>query len=306
MAKVDKLKIGILGPGAVGCLLAALFCKAQHEVICIGSERTVDDIQNNGLVIHSAFYGDFIAHPLATTYLTNPLDVIFIAVKAPFLTDALARISVVKSSQTVIVPLLNGIGHREIIRTILGPQVIVGTIGALEVYMGEHREVLHRSSIAPHMELASDSDISFEYVEVIAEVARKAGLTVDLMRSENAVIWRKLTRLCAIATMTTYANASIGKVRRDSILRPILRELVREVSVVAFGEGFNIHPNVVMAQIDMLPEGLTTSMQRDVIGGAYSEIESILGEVIRLGLRQGISLPTAEKCYTFILNGASS
>ena len=49
MAKVNtKLRIAILGPGAIGGFLAALFCKEGHDVVCVGNKTSVDKIKKQG------------------------------------------------------------------------------------------------------------------------------------------------------------------------------------------------------------------------------------------------------------------
>ena len=56
----------------------------------------------------------------------------------------------------------------------------------------------------------------------------------------------------------------------------------------------------VIAQIDRLPDGLTTSMQRDINAGNTSEIDAIAGAVIRAGKRHGIFCPTIEEMMGII------
>ena len=61
-----------------------------------------------------------------------------------------------------------------------------------------------------------------------------------------------------------------------------------------------MNSETVMAQIDRLPDGLTTSMQRDINAGNPSEIDAIAGAVIRAGKRHGISCPTIEELMNII------
>jgi len=301
MVQVESpLTIGVLGPGAVGSLVAALYWRAGHRVVCIGTSRVVESIANSGIRVCSVVYGDFVAHPETTQLLTRPVDILFVTVKSPFLPDALSKVVDGVGEHIAVVSLLNGLGHREVIRHQLGPHVVVGTIGAVEVALSEDRVVQHRSPMRPHIDIASDADIGKEALRSIKSGINDAGLSVSILPSESNVIWNKLVRLCAIATMTTYSQSPVGNVRSTPALRELLESIVKEVTKVAIADGTDIRADQVMQQIDCLPGTLTTSLQRDVHSGASSEIEAIVGEVLRLGKEYGFSLPVLESAYSSI------
>lgn len=300
------MKIGVLGPGAIGGLVAALLCRSGNRVSCFGREQAVKSIQEQGIRVKSSVFGDFEAHPISSTKASSPLDVVFIAVKAPALETALGSISGCIGNETAIMPLLNGIGHRERIRKAFGPKVVVGTIGAIEVSLSDDRVVLHRSPMIPQMEIASDTDISSEIVSTIASAVSNAGLSVAIGVNENEVIWKKLARLSAIATMMTYSQSPVGIVRYNRQSRGLLRAIVGELCQIARSQGVSLLATDIMLQIDSLPETLTTSMQRDVSKGRPSEIESILGEPLRLGQSLGLPLPVMKHCYSHIKAQASA
>ena len=169
MAKV-KLSIGVLGPGAIGGLLAGLFCKEGHTVYCIGREPTVLLIKNQGLKIESQVFGDFTVKPLADKKLSTPVDILFVTLKAPFLKEALDAIELSQIENAIIIPLLNGVGHREIIREKLGAHVAVGMIGMIEVVKNSDNVIQHLSTNKPHVYVASDSDISVRDLKKLVDI----------------------------------------------------------------------------------------------------------------------------------------
>jgi 2-dehydropantoate 2-reductase len=300
------IKIGVLGPGAVGSLLAASLCKSGFDVSCLGSQRAADSILDIGIRVKSSFFGDFVAYPKCNPSAHSLLDVIFIAVKAPVLVGSLEQMARYIGPNTVIVTLLNGIGHREKIRQTLGCLVAVGVIGSVEVYLDEDRAVLHRSKVAPHIEIASDVDVESEVLSSISVILKQCGFSVLIGVNENQVIWNKLVRLAAIATLTTYSQKDVGSIRSDVRLRNLLEAIVRELCLIAKTQDVKLSAIDVMHQIDNLPESLTTSLQRDVQAGKVSEIDSILGESLRLGRLYGITAPSINYCYSSILAGINS
>lgn len=301
MAEVlTHMEIGILGPGAIGGLLAALLCRSGNQVYCFASGHAVESIHRNGIRVKSGVFGDFQSHPISSVSASFPVDILFVTVKAPALGAALDSFAGCIGNDTAIVSLLNGMGHRERIRHAFGPKVVVGAIGAVEVSLGDDRIVLHRSPMIPHMEIASDTDVSPEKLSSIVSAVRNVGLSAMIGNNENEVIWRKLVRLSAIATMTAYTQSPVGEIRTVEQSRARLQAIVEELCQIARAQGVDASAPDVMHQIDALPEALTTSMQRDITAGRPSEIESILGEPIRLGQSLGLSLPTMEHCYSYI------
>jgi 2-dehydropantoate 2-reductase len=302
MAKdLKMIKIGVLGPGAIGSLLAASLCKFGFDVSCFGSQQAADSILKRGIRVKSIVFGDFVAYPKCNSSENSLFDFIFVTVKAPALAASLENIAPYVGSSTTFVTLLNGIGHREKIREIFGSQVVVGVIGSVEVSLDEDRTVLHKSKVVPHIEIASDFDVESEVLSSISVILKHCGISVLIGANENQVIWRKLVRLAAIATLSTYSQKDIGAIRTETRLRNLLEAMVHELCLIAEAEDVQLSVIDVMHQIDNLPESLTTSLQRDVEAGRVSEFESIIGESLRIGRLCGISIPTIEYCYSSIL-----
>jgi 2-dehydropantoate 2-reductase len=298
MAVIEgAMRIGVLGPGAIGGLLAGLFWRGGYEVSCIGTDDEVSTIIRSGLRIDSPVFGSFIAWPDANGSLASPVDVLFITTKSPFLHHSLTRIAGGTVQDAVLLPLLNGVGHREVIRSVLRGPIAVGSIGSIEVTRTPNGQIRQLSRQDPHIDLAADSDVPKLLLEKISGTIRTVGVSVSILEKESEVVWKKLVRLNAIASLTAAYQEPVGVVRTDPELRELLGEIVREGARVALREGVEVKPEEVLARIDSLPEGLTTSLQRDIAGQAPSELESITGGVLRLANQYGIAAPAHERVY---------
>ncbi len=301
MAEINaKFKIAILGPGGVGRLLAALLARSGNEVCCIGSELSIESIPQQIINIESVVFGNFNEGSIKSADQLIPLDLVFITLKAPFLSEAIKNISQYIDKKTLFISLMNGLGHRELIRDCFGSRLIVGSIGALEVWLDTNKIVRHSSPMIPQIEIASNDLLTID-LPAVSNLLTKAGLSVKICSNENIVIWRKMVRLAAISCLTAYARSPIGIVRADKNLRKLLESCVKELCNLADSQGFYATSIEVMRQIDNLPEALNTSMQRDILLRKPSEIESIIGNPLRLGKSLAIPMPTIEFCYTKIL-----
>jgi 2-dehydropantoate 2-reductase len=79
---------------------------------------------------------------------------------------------------------------------------------------------------------------------------------------------------------------------------------MREVLAVAQGRGIQLSEAVVEGAttfMDSLPADATASMQRDMIAGLPSELESQNGAVVRLGREVGIPTPIHDLIYSCLL-----
>ena len=301
MAEItSKLTFGVLGPGAIGGMLASILWKSGHDVICIGKKKSVSKIKRYGISFESQLYGNYISKPDAVELLDKHVDVLFISVKAPFMDDALNRINLNSINNSIIVPLLNGLGYSKNIRDKLGNIVAIGTIGDVEVTRNIDQLVSHISSSRPKIEIASNFDITNTELEKLSNILNSAGISSSVIDSEEKVVWNKLVRLNAIASVTTAFQRSVGEIRNDTKLNMMLNEIVEESVLVASHEGILIDPKKVINQINALPYSLKTSLQRDVKSLRQSEFESITGGVLRLAESYGVPVPAHKYIYDLI------
>ena len=124
--------VGVLGPGAVGGVLAVGLVRSGVRVICIARPDTAALIASEGLTLKHG-PEDETVRPEATTALREPVDLLLVTVKAPALDDALGRI---EAPVETVVPLLNGIEHMDTIRRRIPDARVVGaTIGWIEAWL---------------------------------------------------------------------------------------------------------------------------------------------------------------------------
>ena len=73
---------------------------------------------------------------------------------------------------------------------------------------------------------------------------------------------------------------------------------------MAHGQGIALAGDAVartFAFLDTIPAGGTASMQRDVMDGKPSELEAIIGAVVRFGEQGGVPTPAMRYCYAGLL-----
>ena len=294
------MRIGILGIGAIGGLIAALLHRNGQNITCICRKETQERINQYGLKLESKIYGDYSFKPTTTTFLNEDLDLLLIATKTQYLSMALKQVNPENLRNSIVVPLLNGVGFMDLLESTFHHNVIYGTIGALEV-VKEENTISHKSTLnRPIVELGSmNADLSCKIKE-ITSLLKKIDFNASFLQQERDVIWNKLIRLNTVSSFTAAYQKSIGQIRSDSALKLQMELFTKETIKVANLDGYNIKPEKVMAQIDQLPFELRTSLQRDIAAQKSSELDFITGGVLRLGIQKNISMPIHAQIYNQI------
>jgi len=76
--------------------------------------------------------------------------------------------------------------------------------------------------------------------------------------------------------------------------RESLRALMVEAAATAKAAGIELKDGTVdkvMAFVDQQPEGATSSMQRDILDGLHSELDSQVGGIVRIAKNSGTTAP---------------
>jgi len=280
-----KARVAILGPGAVGGVIAVGLERAGVPVVCVARTNTADLIRSEGLTVR---HGEEVetVRPAVATELREPVELLLVTVKAPALEDALGRIH---GPADTIVPLLNGIEHMQTIRSRLPRgRVVGGTIGFIEAWL-ERPGVIVQNTLRTVMTVASDAGAE------TAELLRRSGAEVRVGGTEDAVLWEKLARQAPVAAATAATQRPIGELRGDPELRRRLEQAIGETCAVAAAEGVELAPQEQWAIIESMPPLLTSSTARDMAAGRPSELDAITGAAVRAAHRTGIPAPALER-----------
>jgi 2-dehydropantoate 2-reductase len=296
MARAPALSIAVLGPGGVGGFLAAALQHAGEQVTVIARESTTKVVKRDGIAVQSARLGEFVAKPRARATLDFPVDVLFVATKAIGLTEALARIAVTPG---LIVPLLNGLDHIELLRERFGASCVAAGTIRIESDRPSPGYVVQTSPMLL-VELAAEDPAVAAKLPAVVQALERAAVPAQIGSSEKQVLWSKLVRLNALASTTSVSHQPIGVIRSDPEWRVALTGCIDEGAAVANADGASIDAAAALAELDAAHAALGSSMQRDLEAGRTPELDAIQGSVLRAGARLGIPCPTISSLSTQI------
>ena len=322
------IRVAFLGLGGVGGYFAAKVSRAvsshavgsQMEVVCLTREKTAAAIRSNGIKLITP-EEEFVAHP--TVVATNAreaggLDFLIVSVKSYDLESSLQQFKECVSSQTIILPLLNGIDAEERIRKMFprnevwsgcvyivsrltAPGVITETGNIHRLHFGNQLAVVPvRTEVRPGGQ--SGSRQSKEMCDKLYRILKSCHEDVFLEENIRNVVWEKFIFISAIASLTSYLDVCIGKILEHDANRKLLEQLLHEICLVARAEKIVLPDDIVFAtlvKMKKLPYETTSSMHSDFQKNNRTEFRSLTGYVVQLAQKHGLSVPT----YSTVLNG---
>ncbi|MFH0175947.1 ketopantoate reductase family protein [Streptomyces cacaoi] len=301
------MRHAILGAGGVGLALGAALARAGHEVVLVMRESS--RARYRGVIdVHSKLHGDLAVEARAVERLDEPVDVLWVTVKAPALDAALARVAP-RLTPGSVVPLLNGLDHPRSLRARFGPRQLVGAI-LIEAERTAPGRVTWNSLYAEVSLATTDgdgdgnSDSAGDVPEGgaagaggrrlggLAEVLADAGLGCTPEPDPASVLWRKLVLLLPLALATTAADGPLGIVRRRPELSALLRDAAREVCAVAAADTVAVDDRNLLHTLDTLPGRTDTSLHRDVTAGVRpTELAALTEPVLRRARDHHVAVP---------------
>ncbi|WP_285117346.1 2-dehydropantoate 2-reductase [Leifsonia sp. fls2-241-R2A-40a] len=289
----DGTVFAVVGPGAVGGLLAWLLQRAGHDVVAVGRPATVDAINRDGLEVRSELFGDGVERVRAVTEVPAGASVI-VATKAYGLDDVLPGI--VASRPSEVVSFLNGIEHMAPLRDALPGVPVAGASIAVSALRASTTVIDHRS---PFVRIeAPEAAAGFASVRALTD----AGPSVRVGGSEAEVLWAKFRLLASLALLTSYWRQPAGAALSED---PELTEaVVSEVVACSTAEGVPASELDLVRALRSVPGGMRTSLQEDLAAGAPSELDALGGALIRVGERHGIPTPALSRILTALGSNA--
>lgn len=302
------MRITIVGPGGVGGLLAGLLARAGENVALLARGRALEVIASEGLRIESPL-GTFtqkIAACSEEPLMLGPCDVVIVAVKAWQVAEVAPTLAPLIDSNTVVVPLQNGVQAAARLAAVLGEgRVANGLVNVLARLDGPGR-VKHVGG-KPRLVMGERGMRGAERsarLEALAAVLERAGCEAVLSPDIERASWEKFLLIEPWGAVAALARAPAGVVRAVPETRALLEEAQEELAAVGRALGVAIPadaPARILAFLDSLTPEATASMQRDLGAGLPSELEDQTGAVVRLAREAGVKVPVHEVLYAALL-----
>lgn len=310
-----KARIGIVGAGAIGCVVGGLLVKAGEDVTLIDQwPEHVDAIRRRGLRLGGTC-GD---HTVSITALHlheaqsigEPFDVVFVAVKS-YDTEWATRLAVAYlKPDGVVVDFQNGINDTRV-AAIAGAHRTLGCVILIGAGLYEPGVALRTDSARGGFKIG---ELDGRDTERARDLARTMSAVADTKVTTNLMgeRWSKLALNCMLNPIAGLTGLGTAECRTEPGPRRLAVHLGAEVIRVGRGCGFEVEPTFGipaqrfldaaegrgLAEVEAgISRDATTraggrpSMLQDVMRRRRTEIDHLNGYVTSEGRRVGVKTP---------------
>ncbi len=303
------MRIAIYGSGSVGGYFGGKLAQAGEDVTFIARGTHLEAIRRNGLRVES-IQGDFLISPAWAeddSTKVGRVDVVIVGVKAWDVPRAAEAVRPLVGPATIVVPLENGVDAPGQLAAVLdtageAPHVLGGLCRIVSLVAAPG--VIRHAGMEPYIAFNRIDGQPDERVERLRDAFVRAGVTVEVPADITAALWAKFAFIAAFGGVGAVTRAPAGALRGIPETRRMLEAAIREVEAVARARGVALAGDIfarTLAQVDGLPANATASMQRDIMEGRPSELESQNGAIMRLGRESGVSTPAHDFIYASLL-----
>lgn len=288
------MKIVIVGPGALGCLIASYLAKSKEEIWILDKDKQrASKINQQGIKLEG-ISGNWKAEVKATEDAQDigQADLIIISVKSYDTKQAIMRSKSLVGENSAVLTVQNGIGNIEIISEIVGNEKVIGGVtsqGATLLDTGHIRHAGKGETVIGRI----DGKISVS-LRSIREIFNKVGFATRISRDIKGLLWSKLIINVGINALTAITRLNNGRLIEFEGTQKVLRCAVSEATRIAKRKRIKLIYDDPLAKVEAVCEATATnisSMLQDVLRKKRTEIDFINGVIVRQGQELGIPVP---------------
>jgi 2-dehydropantoate 2-reductase len=287
------LRILVIGAGALGGYFGARLLAAGRDVTFLVRPKRAEALAKRGLVVKSGAGDLHLPSPPTVTSgrLNGPYDIIVLGCKAYDLEGAIASFAEAVGKDTVIIPLLNGLRHIDVLNGRFGEKRVFGGQCAITATLSADGDILHLVPDLHTLTFGEQSGTPSDRRTEIVSALSGANFVAEISDNILQDMWEKWVFIATFASSTCLMRASIG----DTVAAGasgVVMKLLGECSEIAAKQGFEPRPAYMERMRSMLTtrgSPVMASMLRDIERGAPTEADHVLGDL--LGRSAGGDVP---------------
>ena len=288
------MKIGILGAGSIGLLLAGYFARLHDVHLFVRQTHQYEHIRDEGIVVHRGT--SILSQQVKVSNveeLNGDFELLIIAVKQFHLSSVFTLLNNLDKKIPVLF-LQNGMGHLQKLDQLKQECLLVGTVdhGAFKV---SDNQVDHRG--VGSIRIAQWKGIvSSDWKE---RLGSEMDFIIDWVKDAENMLLDKLIINVLINPLTAIRKVTNGELITNTHLHQLMEKLYNEF-VSVFPSMRNRKPFKEIERVCMNTATNRSSMLVDLEEKRKTEVDAILGYLLERASRKKISLPLTEACYLFV------
>ncbi len=286
------LKILVLGAGATGAAFGGRLVEAANagktdvDVTFLVRPSRAHALAERGLVFRRAT-GE-VSLPVRSVVAVAAdarYDLVLLSCKSYDLDSAMTAIAPAVGPETLVLPLLNGLGHFDRLDQRFGRDRVLGGLCYLAASLGDDGVIAQLGAIERITYGTRKGNMQTARARLEQLHAAFRQTPVDCRLSDDILqdVWEKYVFLTSLAAVTCLMRASIGDIVATDDGEAIMLRAVAECEAAANAAGHASRPEVLQqtkAQLTAEGSPATASMLRDLESGRRIESGHIVAEML--------------------------
>jgi 2-dehydropantoate 2-reductase len=292
------MRVLIVGAGAVGGYFGARLAQAGRDITFLVRPARADILRRDGLRITGTL-GDFSVRPTLVSHpgaSGGPYDLIFLSVKAYALTQAIEDFAPAMGAQSMILPMLNGMAHLDVLTKRFGAQRVIGGDCRVSVQLDRNGAIRQLADFQQMRYGELDGSLT-PRIRAVDEVMQGVGFDAAVSDNIMQEMWEKWVQLAGLGAATCLLRGTIGDIVAVPGGAEMSVRIISECAAIAAASGFPPSPAFAAANEAVMTKAgspLASSMYRDLTAGSPVEVEQILGDLLGRAQTHGINAPLLE------------
>ncbi|AOF80443.1 2-dehydropantoate 2-reductase family protein [Methyloversatilis sp. RAC08] len=288
------MRILILGAGGIGGYFGARLQQAGADVSFLVREARAQRLRDTRLRVWSPL-GDVQVTPELLTAVAegNHFDLVLLSCKAYDLASATDAIAPAVGPHSVVVPLLNGIAHLDELDARFGRARVAGGVAHLALTVDETGAIRHLNA-TQRLIIGARTNPAPPALDWLGALVTRMSPDYTVSAGIEQDMWDKLVFISVLAGATCLMRASIGDILDTRAGRSLIEGMLDESAAIATAGGHAPSVDRLAGYRTQLTEAgstLTASMLRDVLRGAPTEADHVLGDLVRRAGQWAVPTP---------------
>jgi 2-dehydropantoate 2-reductase len=290
------MRVLCLGAGAVGGYFGGRLAEAGIDVTFL--VRPARAAKMKGRLRIESCYGDADLHVQTATRddACGPYDYVIVTCKAYDLDSAIETLAPFVDETTVVLPLLNGVAHMDVLNARFGKARVLGGVAKIAATLTPDGTIKHLNDWR-FVTFGEQSGDMTPRVEALKSAFDKTSVVAKAVPNIMQMMWEKIVHLTTVAGATCLMRASVGEIARTDYGSAFMIELLEKNAEISTREGYPLS-DAFMDEYRTLfrdkTSAYTASMLRDILRNGPIEGDHVVGFMLRKAEEHGID-PTLYK-----------
>jgi 2-dehydropantoate 2-reductase len=297
----------VLGAGALGGYFGGMLIKGGADVTFLVRPARAVQLNRDGLVIKATDGGErrIQVKTVQQGRLDGSYDVVLLTCKAYDLESAMGAIAPAMGDQSVIVPLLNGVRHIDVLTEKFGLSRVLGGLTRVRAELMRDGTI-QESRVQINLNVIGELDgrVSIRCAAIKAAL-EAGGVPIEISDNILAMMWAKFFGFVCSAAIATLTRSRAGAIARSasgaSLVSAVIEECARVVTAAGYPQASPPAPDtagIIRGLFSQPDSTYGPSMLIDMEEGRPTEGEHTIGDMVERAKRANINVPilNAARC----------